>query len=43
MFEVDFREYFASPDAILQLGHDRERVAVRDCEFVNSALVDAQA
>jgi hypothetical protein len=41
VFEVNFREYFTIADAILQLAHDWERVAVRNRDFVNSAVVDA--
>jgi hypothetical protein len=40
VIEVDFREYFALADAILQLIHDWEQVAVGNRDFVNSAVVD---
>jgi hypothetical protein len=41
VFEVNFREYFTITDTILQLGYDWEWVAVRNRDFVNSAVVDA--
>jgi hypothetical protein len=40
ILEINLRNYFLTADAILQLAHDWERVAVCNRDFVNAALVN---
>jgi hypothetical protein len=43
IFEVIFHKYFATADAIIQVAHDWEQVAVCNRDFVNSVVVDGQS